>query len=135
MATILLLDDDPDDLTLTSMLLSDQGYLTLRACETQGALAMAVRSPPHLVVIDCTRFDVSTSIALCLALRAEPRTREIPIVLLADLPQAPLGRGQAYDVFLRAPEDLERLIECIDVLIARGAQCIAAGAVQSSTSP
>lgn len=120
MATILLIDDEPDDLTLTSMLLSVEGYRTMRACDAQHALAMAVQCPLDLVVIDSLRLDAGSSTALCLALKSDARTRHIPIILVADAMQAPHGRGSVYDVFLREPVEIEELIAHIGALIARG---------------
>jgi CheY-like chemotaxis protein len=134
MATILLIDDEPDELTLTSMLLSVEGYRTMRASEAQHALAIAVQWPPDVVVIDSLRFDTGTSTALCLALKSDTRTRHVPIILVADVAQAPDGHGQAYDVFLREPVEIDRLIEHISVLLASAESRVGSEILQSSQS-
>jgi CheY-like chemotaxis protein len=113
MTTILLIDDEPDHLTLTSLLLSVEGYRTMRAGEARGALAMAVEWSPDVIVIDSLEFDAGTSIALCLALKADARTRHVPIILVADVQEAADDCGPVYDVLLKEPV---RLIEHISAL-------------------
>jgi CheY-like chemotaxis protein len=84
MHTILLIDDEPDDLTLTSVLLSVEGYRTLRACEMRHAMVLATQSPPDVVVIDSVGFDAQATQALTLALGSDARTRHIPIIVLQE---------------------------------------------------
>jgi CheY-like chemotaxis protein len=124
MTTILLIDDEPDDLTLTSMLLSVEGYRTMRVCEARHALAMAIERPPDVVVIDSLKFDASTSTTLCLALKSDARTRHIPIILVADAAQAPHGRESVADVFLQEPVAIEQLIAHIGSLLACGERAV-----------
>jgi CheY-like chemotaxis protein len=116
MTTVLLIDDEPDDFTLTSLLLSVEGYRTMRACEARQALTMALEWPPDVIVIDSLVFDAGTSTALCLALKSDARTRHVPIILVADVQHAVDDRLNIYDVFLKEPVELERLIEHIGAL-------------------
>jgi two-component system, OmpR family, phosphate regulon response regulator PhoB len=124
MTTILLIDDAGDDLTLTSMMLSAEGYRTMRACEARHALAMAIQRPPDVVVIDSLRFDASTSAALCLTLKSDARTRHIPIILVGDAAQAPGGREAVADVLLQEPVEIDRLIAHVGALLACGARAV-----------
>jgi CheY-like chemotaxis protein len=118
MATILLLDDERDCLTLTSMLLSVGGHRTLRASEAADAFALAKLQPPDAIVIDWVRPDISTAISLCLELRMHPQTWRIPIVLIGNGSPAPAGIGLLYDVYLNEPVKIDALLEQLGSLVS-----------------
>jgi len=81
---ILLVDDDSVNLTLLRMLIGRRyDYPLLEAIDGQSALATA-RSTPHLglILLDVQLPDIN-GIEVCRQLKAESRTRDVPIVLIS----------------------------------------------------
>jgi len=52
MSTILLIDDDPDLLTLLSMILKKEGYQVEVAEDGESGLEMAIQLQPDLILLD-----------------------------------------------------------------------------------
>jgi signal transduction histidine kinase/DNA-binding response OmpR family regulator len=80
-ATVLAVDDDPTALELIDAVLRPEGYTVLRAASGPEALQLARQELPALVILDLLMpgmdgFDVVE------ALRADPVTDQIPIVIL-----------------------------------------------------
>jgi signal transduction histidine kinase/CheY-like chemotaxis protein len=79
--TVLAVDDDPTALELIDAVLGPEGYTVLRAAGGPEALQLARQEQPALVILDLLMpgmdgFDVVE------ALRADPLTAQIPIVIL-----------------------------------------------------
>ena len=87
MKTVLVVDDDPDIRSLITWKLAQAGYATMSASDGEEGLAavvsggMAGLPGPDLIVIDWMMPRV-TGVEVCRALRANPLTAHIPIILL-----------------------------------------------------
>lgn len=80
-ATILVVDDTPDNLTLIGDLLQDR-YKVKAATNGQRALGIAHSAPqPDLILLDIM-MPVMDGYAVCRALKDDPATRHIPIIFL-----------------------------------------------------
>jgi two-component system phosphate regulon response regulator PhoB len=125
MKTVLVVDDDSDIRALISWKLSLSGYATIVEADGEGALLAAVgRSPqapgvrPDLVLLDWTMPRMS-GIEVCEALRANPDTADIPIILLtAKAQESELAQGMAagadeYIVKPFSPGDLLRRVNAL----------------------
>ncbi|RMH38499.1 MAG: response regulator, partial [Deltaproteobacteria bacterium] len=79
---ILVVDDEPDLVATLAYNLERQGYDVATASTGSAALAAARRDPaPDLVLLDLMLPDLPGT-DVCRALRADPRTAHIPIVML-----------------------------------------------------
>ncbi len=78
---ILAADDDPDILTLITLSLERAGYEVETAGDGQAALELARTRPPAMAVLDLS-MPIMNGLELTRALRAEPATASIPIVIL-----------------------------------------------------
>jgi DNA-binding response OmpR family regulator len=101
MKTVLVVDDDSDIRELIIWKLAQAGYRTLAEADGEAGLATASGAGgaggalPDLVLLDWTMPRMS-GIAVCSALRANPATAGIPIILLtAKAQEAELARGLA----------------------------------------
>ena len=79
--TVLIVDDEKDLRQLIDFNLKQAGYRTLHAATGEEALAQVARHAPHMILLDLNLPDVAgTEVAR--RLKADPETREIPIVML-----------------------------------------------------
>lgn len=80
-ATVLVVDDTPDNLTLMSGLLKDD-YKVKVAINGEKALKIATAdSPPDLVLLDIMMPGMD-GYEVCRALKADPKTQHIPVIFL-----------------------------------------------------
>jgi putative two-component system response regulator len=80
-ATILVVDDTPNNLSLMSGLLKDQ-YKVKIANNGEKALSIAqAESPPDLILLDIMMPGLS-GYDVIRALKADPRTREVPVMFI-----------------------------------------------------
>jgi PAS domain S-box-containing protein len=79
---VLIADDNADMRSYVARLLAGEGYEVEATADGEAALAAALRRPPDLMLSDVMmpRLD---GFALLKALRADPRTTQVPIILLS----------------------------------------------------
>jgi len=81
---ILVVDDDAGNREVLEELLRLRGYPVVTAASGPEALALVKKDPPDLVLLDVTMPGMS-GYEVCEALRAEPATRLLPIVIVTAL--------------------------------------------------
>ena len=117
MATILLVDDDPNILCPLQFLLERDGYRVVTAQNGEAALAAAALASPNLVVTDwmMPRLD---GVGLCRRLRDDATTADIPVVMMsaASPPDSP---EHLWDAFLLKPTPLARLLKMMRTLLEK----------------
>ncbi len=104
-ATILLVEDEPAILELLTINVMQCGYRAVRAHDAAEAMAHISRALPDLILLDWMLPDVS-GVELARRLRAEPRTRDIPIIMLtarADERDKVLGLESGADDYITKP--------------------------------
>src|SRR5512139_3484459 len=77
---ILVVDDEEPIRDLLTGFLEGQGHTVVLASNGKGALLLAEKESPHLIVLD-VRMPGLDGIETCAALRANEKTRAIPIIL------------------------------------------------------
>jgi len=81
---ILLVDDQPENLRILSKILDGQGYKVRKALNGATALE-AIRSQPADVIVLDVRMPEMNGYEVCATLKAQPETRDIPILFLSAL--------------------------------------------------
>ncbi|MBS4098771.1 MAG: response regulator [Sulfuricella sp.] len=81
---ILIVEDTPASLQLLSELLTQAGYGVRQAQDGEMALLSAGERPPDLVLLDI-RMPGIDGYEVCKRLKADPRTREVPVIFLSAL--------------------------------------------------
>ncbi len=81
-ASILIVDDIPDNIRFLSSFLLDQGYEVRKAISGQMALKTVQALPPDLILLDVNLPDIS-GYEVCHALKQDPSTATIPILFLS----------------------------------------------------
>jgi len=80
-ATLLVVDDTPDNLSLMSALLKDRYKVKVANHGEKGLRIAASATPPDLVLLDVMMPEMD-GYEVCRRLKADPRTRHIPVIFL-----------------------------------------------------
>ena len=81
---ILIVDDEPINLRLLSMMLTKRGYHVRAELNAPQALKAAQAAPPDLILLDIMMPEMD-GYGMCLRLKADERTRDIPVLFLSAL--------------------------------------------------
>jgi signal transduction histidine kinase len=82
--SILVVDDTPANLRLLSQMLTQRGYKVRPVPSGALALSAARAAPPDLILLDVKMPDLD-GYATCAQLKADERTRDIPIIFISAL--------------------------------------------------
>ena len=110
-ATILVVDDEREITDLLAEALSVFGYRVLTAASGEAAFDLMLATPPDLVLTDVHLGGLSGT-ELCARLKAHPRFRLTPVILLtavSDLPARIAGLEAGADDFFAKPCELVEL--------------------------
>ncbi len=118
---VLLVDDEQDQVEMYQLALELAGYEVASASTGGEALARTRERRPDVIVLDLRLPDI-TGWDVCSALRSEPRTARIPIIVLtaaaaASLPQQAAAAGCA--AYLLKPCFPDQLTQAVREVIAR----------------
>jgi DNA-binding response OmpR family regulator len=81
---VLVVDDVPDNIALLNDALDEAGYMVLVATNGEGALALAARALPDIVLLDAVMPGLD-GFEVARRLKADPETAPIPIVFMTGL--------------------------------------------------
>ncbi len=97
MYRILSVEDDPMMQKLLQTALVAAGYEFRLSEDGRSALAVALSEKPDLILLDVNLPDM-TGIEICRALKAEPKTRHIPVLMLTGEAREIVTRVEGLDV-------------------------------------
>jgi hypothetical protein len=122
--TVLYVEDNPSNVALVQHVLARRPEVRLLVAVEGGAgMALAKEHQPDLVLLDMHLPDLSGEVVLQ-RLRAEPRTRDVPVVMLsADATPSQVKRLLAAGAadYLTKPFDIAHLLSLVDGLAGTGA--------------
>jgi DNA-binding response OmpR family regulator len=121
-ANVLLVDDDPVILKLLQVNFEMEGYSVSCANDGVEGLEMARANHPDIVLLDIMmpRMD---GLEVTKALKGDPKTKDIPIILLSAKAQASdiqAGKDIGADDYLPKPFDPLELLERVGQLLEGG---------------
>lgn len=82
--SILIVDDQPDNLRTLSAILRDETYTVRQAISGKIALDAVQANPPELILLD-VRMPEMDGYEVCSLLKTNPATRDIPVIFLSAL--------------------------------------------------
>jgi two-component system, sensor histidine kinase and response regulator len=111
---ILVVDDNPDNITLLQTILEEEGYRVLVASSGQEALQEMRHELPNLVLLDVMMPEMD-GFEVVRRIRRDRRFRSVPIVLITayDDPFMERGWRLGADDFIRKPIEYDELMERI----------------------
>ncbi len=121
---VLIADDDPDVARAVEINLSLEGYEVHLAADGDEALDQAFKIKPDLVVLDVV-MPGKDGLEVCQALRADPRTANVPVVLLTAKSQAAdkvAGFGAGADDYVVKPFEPQELVARVTGVLRRSSQ-------------
>lgn len=121
---ILIVEDEPDILSLLEEHLGDDGYTVLTAATGTEAVMLAKADRPDLILLDVMMpgmngFDV------CNILRDQPETRDTPIIFLTAVAEASrkvMGLRLGASDYITKPFDLRELSARVEVALRVGSR-------------
>ena len=119
MATVLVVEDNPANMKLTSLLLGHAGHTVLPALDAETGLRIARTERPDLILMDIQLPGMDGLTATTL-LKGDPATAGIPVVALSALAmKTDEERSQAAgcDAYLVKPLRYQELYDVIALLV------------------
>jgi CheY-like chemotaxis protein len=120
-ATILLVDDNTDFLRLFERYLSDYPYELYQANTAELALSLARERQPDLITLD-VMLPSQDGWEILQALKSDPATREIPVVICSVLPDQALAKSLGAADFVLKPVRQPVLLATIERCLVRSPQ-------------
>jgi len=122
MATVLIVEDNPANMKLSSLLVANAGHTVLRAVDAETGLTLAHRDQPDLILMD-VQLPGMDGLAATMLLKRDPATAGIPVIALSAL--AMKGdeencRSAGCDAFIAKPLRYQELYAAIDHLLGTG---------------
>jgi CheY-like chemotaxis protein len=112
--TILVVDDEWAIAEVLEALLSDEGYRVVVAHNGRQGLDRLGEGPPNLIMLDFM-MPVMDGPATLQALKDNPATSTIPVILMSSLPEETVvERASGYSAFLRKPFRITTVLNIIE---------------------
>lgn len=115
-ATILIVDDIPENVTLLGRVLQSGGYAVQTAENGTQALEMARRAPPDLILLDINLPD-EDGFNVCAHLKSSEQTSQIPVMFISALDDAE-GKVRAFELggvdYITKPFNFEEVIARVE---------------------
>jgi PAS domain S-box-containing protein len=111
-ATVLVIDDDSDARELMSRILAKDGFRVLLADSGEQGLLMAREHHPQAIILDVL-MPVMDGWAVLTAMKANPETLDIPVIMVTMVDNRELGYALGVTDYLTKPVDRERLIRVL----------------------
>lgn len=119
---ILVVEDEPQMRKLVAITLRNRGYEVLEAEDLQGAVRQLEGRRPAAIVLDAVLHD-QMGFDLCVRLKEDPRTSDIPILMVSGITQGIPGSRELWrkkfqaDDYIAKPFALRDLVEGVERLV------------------
>ena len=116
MTKILIVDDDPDFVEATRIVLEAEGYETLSAADGDEGLLVTRAEKPDLIILDVIMSSILDGLNVSQQLQDDPDHKDIPIIMvtsIANTDYAALFPTDEYvhiDAFMTKPVPPDQLI-------------------------
>lgn len=114
--TILVVDDEPNNLRVLSTILNKRGYKVQKAICGNLALKAAIAAPPDLILLDIIMPKIN-GYEVCKQLKSIDKTHEIPVIFLSALDQTN-DKVKAFEIggvdYITKPFQVEEVLARIE---------------------
>lgn len=125
MAKILVVDDDPDFVKLTSRVLQKAGHEVVSAANGAKALQTMRKDPPDLVLLDIMMSYILDGLDVSREMAQDARLKDIPVIMVTSLTGVkgsglfPTDEYIPVDQWLSKPIDPDTLVARVNGALAR----------------
>jgi formate transporter len=122
---VLIVDDDPDFVQITSTILVKEGYKVASAASGDEALAAMKKKKPDLVLLDVMMATPLEGVSVAKKMAADPVLKAVPIVMISSIDSTPYKDALPddlhipIDAWISKPVQPENLIHTIKRFIAK----------------
>ena len=130
MAAVLIIEDNPANMKLSSLLVRNAGHTVLGAVDAETGLTLAHQEQPDLILMD-VQLPGMDGLAATMLLKRDPATASIPVIALSALAMKgdeENSRSAGCDAFIAKPLRYQELYAAIDRLLGPGPSGAAAAA-------
>ena len=117
--TILIVEDEPKNMTLTRDILKISGYETIEAVDGRQGIDKAKSAKPNLILMDIMMPKMD-GYAACREIKADPATKNIPVIMLTavgyDLNKK-LAKQMGAEGYVTKPFSRQQLVDAIILLL------------------
>lgn len=121
MKKILIVEDDPHHLALLEIILSKQGYITIKASNGKEGLNLLKTESPDLIIADVMMPEMD-GYEFCRKVREQKEYKNLPFIFLSalgDVENKVKGLKLGADDYIAKPFDREELLARIEILLDR----------------
>ena len=126
MAHILVVEDNPANMKLTTLLLRNVGHTVTCAVDAESGLTLARSCSPDLILMDI-QLPGMDGLAATALLKQDPATAQIPVIALTAMAM----KGDRHtsqiagcDAYIAKPLRYRELYAAVEQLLARGASAL-----------
>jgi DNA-binding response OmpR family regulator len=116
---VLVADDEHNIRNILDFSLHAEGFIVLSALNGEEAFRLAVESTPDLIILD-VMMPGQGGVETCRALKADPRTSSIPVILLTALAgreDRSAGRQAGADAYITKPFSPQKVVDAVHELL------------------
>ena len=120
MAKILVVEDNPANMKLASLVLLRAGHTVLSAADAEAGLILARADHPDLILMDI-QLPGMDGLAATILLKQDPTTAAIPVIALTAMAMKDdeeKARAAGCDAYIAKPLRFRELYAAIDTLLA-----------------
>ncbi|MFN2217743.1 MAG: PleD family two-component system response regulator [Anaerolineae bacterium] len=85
MPKILIVDDDPDFVTVSRMVLEAEGYEVLEAANGRQALEVLRQDKPDLVLLDVMMSTTLEGVDVSREMATDPELKDVPVIMVSSI--------------------------------------------------
>jgi CheY-like chemotaxis protein len=116
MGTILVVDDDPDFVAITSRVLTTAGHEVVTAANGTAALAAMREQPPDLVLLDIMMSTILDGLDVSEEMRSDPDLKDVPIIMISSIADTEHAAVFPSDGYLHVDAWISKPIQPEDLL-------------------
>ena len=100
MTQVLIVDDDPDFVEITSMILKQHGYSVSTAASGDEALEKMHAERPDVLLLDVMMSTVLDGVNVSFAMSEDPALKSVPIVMISSILDSPNADKSPTDEYV-----------------------------------
>ncbi len=123
MAKILIVDDDPDFVEATKIVLEKKNYAVSSAANGDEGLAKVEEEKPDLVILDVMMSSILDGLSMNRKLREHPELKDVPVVMVTSIANSdyavlfPDDETIHIDGFMSKPISPDKLLDTVGKLV------------------